>query len=44
MIEWEGFKGIKWQKSIDVQNFIESNYKEYTSDDKFLTGSPIIFA
>ncbi len=38
MIEWEGFKGIKWQKSIDVQNFIESNYKEYTSDDKFLTG------
>ena len=38
MIEWEGFKGTKWQKSIDVDNFIESNYKEYTGDDSFLKG------
>ena len=38
MIEWENFKGSKWQKEIDVQNFIESNYKEYTEDDSFLTG------
>ena len=38
MIEWEGFKGTKWQKSIDVENFIESNYKEYTGDDAFLKG------
>ena len=38
MIEWEGFKGTKWQKSIDVDNFIESNYEEYTGDEKFLKG------
>ena len=38
MIEWEGFKGTKWQKSIDVDNFIESNYKEYTGDESFLKG------
>ena len=37
MNEWEGFKGTKWQKSIDVADFIESNYKEYKDDDKFLT-------
>ena len=38
MNEWVGFKGTKWQKDIDVQNFIESNYKEYIDDDSFLTG------
>ncbi len=38
MNEWEGFKGTKWKSVIDVENFIVSNYKEYTSDDKFLTG------
>ncbi len=37
MNEWLGFKGTKWQKSIDVANFIESNYKEYIDDDKFLS-------
>ncbi len=38
MQEWEDFKGTKWKNNIDVENFIESNYKEYTDDDKFLTG------
>ena len=38
MNEWVGFKGTKWQKDIDVQNFIESNYKEYLEDDSFLIG------
>ncbi len=37
MNEWEGFKGVKWQKRIDVANFIELNYKEYTGDANFLT-------
>ena len=37
MKEWEGFKGSKWQKNIDVENFIESNYKEYLGDDSFLS-------
>ena len=38
MIEWDGFKGTKWQKSIDVDSFIEDNYSEYTGDESFLNG------
>ncbi len=38
MKEWEGFRGVKWQKNIDVANFIEMNYEEYLGDDSFLTG------
>ena len=38
MNEWDGFKGSKWQKNIDVQNFIDENYKEYKDDSSFLTG------
>ncbi|MBQ2946476.1 MAG: formate C-acetyltransferase [Bacilli bacterium] len=38
MNEWVGFKGTKWQKEIDVSDFIERNYKEYLEDDSFLTG------
>ena len=38
MIEWDGFKGSKWQKSIDVDSFIEDNYNEYTGDESFLKG------
>ncbi|MDE6583249.1 MAG: formate acetyltransferase, partial [Clostridia bacterium] len=36
--QWKGFKGDKWKESIDVQDFILSNYKEYRGDDKFLCG------
>lgn len=39
MNEWEGFKGTKWQKSIDVDDFIKSNYKEYLGNDVFLKGA-----
>lgn len=39
MKEWEGFKGLKWQKNIDVENFIENNYTEYKGDEKFLKGA-----
>ena len=38
MNEWEGFKGTKWQKSIDVEDFITSNYHEYKDDESFLKG------
>lgn len=38
MIEWEGFKGTKWQNEIDVNDFIINNYKEYREDESFLTG------
>lgn len=37
MNEWEGFKGTKWHKNIDVIDFIENNYSEYTLGDDFLT-------
>ena len=39
MNEWEGFKGTKWQKAIDVEDFIKSNYKEYLGDETFLKGT-----
>lgn len=39
MEAWKDFKGIKWQKNIDVLNFIEMNYQEYKEDVSFL--SPI---
>ena len=38
MNEWNGFKGTKWQKEIDVAGFIASNYKEYRGDKSFLKG------
>ena len=38
MNEWNGFKGVKWQKEIDVADFIANNYKEYRGDKSFLKG------
>ncbi|MBP3619773.1 MAG: formate C-acetyltransferase [Clostridia bacterium] len=35
---WKGFKGESWKESIDVREFILSNYKEYRGDDSFLQG------
>ncbi len=36
--EWEGFKGTKWQKNPNVEDFIINNYNEYTGDESFLQG------
>jgi len=33
---WKGFKGTKWQKEIDVSDFIKNNYTQYIGDDSFL--------
>lgn len=33
---FDRFKGTKWKKTIDVANFIESNYQEYLGDSSFL--------
>jgi len=33
---WNGFKGELWQNEINVRDFIQSNYKEYTGDESFL--------
>lgn len=37
--QWHGFKNGQWEKSIDVRNFIQTNYTEYTGDDSFLVGA-----
>lgn len=34
---WNGFVSGKWQNSIDVRDFIQKNYHEYTGNDKFLS-------
>ncbi len=34
---WNGFKGELWKNEINVRDFIQSNYKEYTGDDSFLS-------
>ena len=36
---WNGFSNGIWQDEINVRNFIQTNYKEYTGDDKFLSGA-----
>lgn len=33
---WNGFIGGAWQDEINVRDFIQKNYKEYTGDDSFL--------
>ncbi len=33
---WTGFKPGVWQDEINVRNFIQKNYKEYTGDSAFL--------
>ncbi len=36
--EWQGFVGGKWEKAIDVREFIQKNYTPYEGDDSFLVG------
>ena len=36
---WTGFVGGVWQDEINVRDFIQNNYKEYTGDHTFLAGS-----
>lgn len=35
---WRGFKKNKWSESVDVRDFINSNYTPYTGDESFLCG------
>ena len=39
MEEWKNFKGDLWKKEINVSDFIKNNYKEYTGDESFLSGT-----
>ncbi len=36
---WYGFTAGKWQDEINVRDFIQLNYKEYTGDADFLSGA-----
>lgn len=37
--EWKGFKAGKWQASIDVRDFIQTNYIPYEGGESFLSGA-----
>ncbi len=37
--QWEGFLGTKWKESVDVRDFIRSNYALYEGDAAFLAGA-----
>ena len=37
--EWNQFKTGSWTKSVDVRNFIQTNYTPYEGDDSFLAGA-----
>jgi len=39
MNQWNGFKAGKWQDEINVRDFIQTNYQEYTGDADFLCGA-----
>ena len=36
MEQWKNFKEGSWQKSINVSDFIQKNYKQYNGDESFL--------
>lgn len=36
---WRSFTNSLWNKKVNVANFIEKNYKEYTGDSSFLRSS-----
>lgn len=36
---WNGFKKGVWQDEINVRDFIQQNYKEYTGDSSFLASA-----
>ncbi|NMM54453.1 formate C-acetyltransferase [Paenibacillus aquistagni] len=35
---WRGFQAGKWQKHVDVRDFIHANIASYTGDEAFLAG------
>jgi len=38
---WNGFVSGAWQNEINVRDFIQKNYSEYTGDDSFLSGATV---
>jgi formate C-acetyltransferase len=39
MSAWQGFTQGRWNKEVDVREFIQLNYSPYESDDSFLSGA-----
>ena len=37
MEQWKNFKEGSWQKSINVSDFIQKNYKQYDGNESFLS-------
>lgn len=35
--QWKDFNNGEWQDEINVRDFVQKNYTEYTEDDKFLS-------
>ncbi|MDU4969553.1 MAG: formate acetyltransferase, partial [Atopobium minutum] len=35
---WHDFVGGKWEREINVRDFIQSNYTPYDGDESFLAG------
>ena len=35
---WRDFVGGRWQKHVDVREFIQKNYTPYQGDERFLSG------
>ncbi|MBR2925072.1 MAG: formate C-acetyltransferase [Clostridia bacterium] len=38
---WNGFAAGVWQDEINVRDFIQKNYREYTGDSSFLSGATL---
>jgi len=36
--QWDGFQPDEWTETINVRNFIQTNYTPYTGDEHFLAG------
>ena len=36
--EWQDFKTGKWDKEVNVRDFIQRNYHPYDGDESFLAG------
>lgn len=35
---WQGFKNGRWNRHVDVREFIQLNYTLYEGNDSFLAG------
>jgi len=35
---WQGFNGGKWERKVDIKDFIQKNYEPYIGDERFLEG------